>query len=201
MAGDGEGTGPAHPVTLVLGRLRAIEDAYVRCRPASTPAEAFRYAVVDTLAEDANIVLDFADGASDTAYGVSGSDFHHEVVQQLEAQIAARVDLELTTVRWSGLDVVALAAAVATDDALACEFCRGGARTGRIFVDAAVGAIIARVSRARTRIGRRWRVSRALSIVESLGHEAAQAGNSDPGARRQSLWCNAVVESLQARRR
>jgi hypothetical protein len=188
----------AHPVAIVLDRLQAIEEAYVRCRPAHTPAEAFRSAVVDTLADDADIVLDFADGVSDDAYGVSGAEFRDEVLQQLEGHVAGPVDLEAKAALWSGLDVAAVSAAIATDDALARRFCRGSGRTGRTIVDGAVGAIMTRVSSARTGIGRRAKLARALSIVELFGHEAARAESSDPSARRQALWCSAITESLRA---
>jgi hypothetical protein len=191
----------AHPVAIVLGRLHAIEEAYVRCRPAHSPAEAFRSAVMDTLADDADIVLHFADGVSDDAYGVSGVEFRDEVVQQLEGHVADPVDLEAKAAHWRGLDVAAVSAAIATDDALARRFSRGGGKTGRTIVDGAVGAIIARASHARTGIGRRAKLTRALSIVELFGHEAARAGSSDPGARRQARWCSAVAESLRAQRR
>ncbi|HEV7686381.1 MAG TPA: hypothetical protein VGQ80_07420 [Acidimicrobiia bacterium] len=70
----------AHPVALVLERLQAIEEAYVRRRPGHGPVEAFRGAVVDTLAHDADIVLDSSDGMSDATYGVSGTEFRDEVV-------------------------------------------------------------------------------------------------------------------------
>jgi hypothetical protein len=198
MSGEDERRA-AHPVALVLDRLRAIEEAYVRYRPGHTPAEAFRSAVVVTLADDADIVLDFADGVSDDVYGVSGAEFRDEVVQQFEGHGEGPVDLEARAALWRGLDVAAVSVAIATDDALARRFCRGGARTGRTIVDGAVGAIIARVSRARTRIGRRAKLSRAVGIVEIFGHEAARAG-SDPNAHRQALWCSAVAESLRAQR-
>ncbi|MDQ1565828.1 MAG: hypothetical protein QOF96_708 [Actinomycetota bacterium] len=191
----------AHPVAIVLGRLQAIEEAYVRCRAAHSPAEAFRNAVVDTLADDADIVLHFADGVSDGAYGVSGVEFRDEVVQQLEGHVADPVDLEAEAAHWRGLDVAAVSAAIATDDALARRFGRGGGKTGRTIVDGAVGAIIARASHARTGIGRRAKLTRALSIVERFEQEAARAGSSDPRARRQARWCSAVAESLRAQRR
>jgi hypothetical protein len=199
MPGEGERR-VAHPVALVLERLQAIEEAYVRCRPGHSPVEAFRSAVVDTLADDADIVLDFTDGVSDAAYGVSGAEFGDEVVQRLEGHVAGPVDLPARAAGWSGLDIAAVSVAIATDDALARRFCRGGGRLGRTVVDSAVGAIIVHVRGARTRIGRRARLSRALSIVEGIGHEAA-AGSSDPGARRQARWCSAVAESLRAERR
>jgi hypothetical protein len=198
MSGDCERRA-AHPVAIVLGRLHLIEEAYVRCRPGHTPAEAFRSAVVDTLADDADIVLDFADGVSDDAYGVSGVEFRDEVVQQLEGHVAGPVDLEAKAAHWSGLDLAAVSAAIATDEALARRFCRGGGRTGRAIVDGAVRAIMTRVSSARTGIGRRAKLTRALSILELFEHQAAQAASSDPGARRQARWCGAVTESLRAR--
>jgi hypothetical protein len=199
MSGEGERRA-AHPVGIVLGRLQAIEEAYVRRRPAHTPAEAFRSAVCDTLADDVDIVLDFADGVSDDAYGVSGAEFRDEVVQRLEGHLADPFDLEAKAALWSGLDVASVSAAIATDDALARRFCRGGDRTGRTVVDGAVRAIMARVSSGRTGIGRRAKLARALSIVELFGHEAARSPSSDPGARRQALWCRAVTESLRSQR-
>lgn len=199
MPGEGERR-VAHPVALVLDRLQAIEEAYVRRRPGHSPVEAFRHAVVDTLADDADIVLDFTDGMSDATYGVSGAEFGDEVVQQLEGHLAAAVDPEARAARWSGLDIATVSVAIATDEALARRFCRSGGRLGRTVVESAAGTIIAHVRRARTRIGRQARLSRALSIVEDIGHEAA-AGSSDPSARRQARWCSAVAESLRAERR
>jgi hypothetical protein len=200
MPGEGERRG-AHPVALVLDRLPAIEAAYVRCRPAHTPAEAFRSAVVVALAGDAAIVLDFTDGGGDASHGGSGAEFRDEVVQRLEGHRADAVDLEAWAAQWGGLDIAAVSVAIASDEGLARRFCRGGGQTGHTAVESAVQAIIVHAAHAHTGIGRRSKLSRALSIVETLGHEAARAGTGHPGARQRALWCSAVAESLRARRR